>query len=151
MLPIGHSYTTEVSFTAAPTTNQQINFNQTPIFSNADIAQYIRIKGLITYTSDNLSKSPQGANVVSFNGLKGIAVNLVGTDSSSILWDFPASNLYAYLNGGFYYEFDNLKINFTGCYLKIFDPSAISAGQAAVFTWIYEDIRKSTPAPIRRK
>ena len=151
MLPIGHTYTTEVDFTTVPGINQQINFNQTPIFSNADIAQYIRIKGLITYTADNLSKSPNGNNVVSFNGLKGIAVNLVGTDSSSILWDFPLSNLYAFLNGGFYYEFDNLKINFTGCYLKVFDNTNINAGDSVVLTWIYEDIRKKTPAPIRRK
>jgi len=144
-LPIGKTYTSEVNFFTAPTALQIVKFTETPIFSNAQISEYIRIKGIMAYTSDAIKKSPGGNDVISLNGLESLYLNIVGVDSKSILWDFPCLSLYPFLNGGIYYEFDNLKINFTACYLKVNVAGNIAAGESAVFTWIYEDIRDKAP------
>jgi len=139
--PIGLSYTSEVNFVSTPTALQIVKFTETPIFSNAQIAQFIRIKGIVAYTSDAVKKSPGGNTVISQNGLESLYLNIIGTNSKSILWDFPCISLYPLVNGGIYYEFDKLAINFTACYLKVNVDGNISAGESAVFTWIYEDIR----------
>ena len=139
--PIGKTYTSEVNFLTAPGALQQVKFNETPIFSNSDIAQYIRIRGIMVYTNDFLKKSPSGRDVITLAGLESICLNLVGTDSKALLWDFPAISLQPLLNGGLYYEFEDLKLNFTGCYLKVTAAGNINAGESFVATWIYHDIR----------
>lgn len=139
--PIGKTYTSEVTFTSAPTALQQVKFNETPIFSNSDIAQYIRIRGIMIYTNDFLKKSPSGRDVITLNGLESLYLNLIGTDSKALLWDFPSVSLCPLINGGLYYEFEDLKLNFTGCYLKVNTAGTINANESFVATWIYHDIR----------
>jgi hypothetical protein len=110
------------------------------------MVEFIRIKGLMIYDSDLLTKSPAGNPVITQAGVQSLTLNLFDTASKQIVWDMPLIQCVPALNGGIIMKFDNIALNFTNCYLKCTNAGVITAGQSAVLTWIYEDIRyKNNP------
>ena len=132
---IKNSYLVEVNI-ATPAIGQRYYFLDVPTLR----APYVFVSGIEAYTTDQQSKSPLNADVISQLGATGIVVTWAVKESEDV-YQMPLFSLIAAYNAGVIREFANKQINLTKSYITILDPTNIVAGESCIFNFYYQIAR----------
>lgn len=130
---IDRSYLVEVNLTTV-TQGQRYTFQDIPQLRNPKVL----IQGIGAYSADQLGISPNLANVVP----AAAAMNLIVTfavGETEELYQIPYFDLISANNGGLIREFKDKRITLTKSYVTVLDATGLSAGQSAVFNFIYRN------------
>lgn len=108
---------------------QEFKFDRIPDLDHNNIL----ITGIEAFNSDQLTKSPDGATVVSPTGAKGLTVTLFDENGVSFVDNMPVQNYVRSANGGFVPLIADLKISLPLCRVKINDNSDVSVNETVCF------------------
>jgi len=128
---IENTYLVEINL-GTPAVQKRINFQFVPQLEGA------QIYAIQSFSSDDLSLTPNGSTPVTTIGLAGCTVTFcVGDDEK--LYIVPLSDLRSANISGFQRMFNNLKINLTKSYITIQDATNLVANQAIPMNFIYRN------------
>ena len=100
------------------------------------IGAVTRIKGLAVLHDGLLSKF-ESQTLMSAANLLGLTLRLVDTKDMVKFEDLAATSLLRAANGGFYFEMDNIDIDFQRCELYVQDTTGLTAGEIFCLEVIY--------------
>lgn len=98
--------------------------------------QRVKTKALQIFNSSTLPVI-DGSTVFSSSDILNLTLTLVNLNKTPIVVDLPLASLQRSSNGGFYYEIDDLEIDYASSYLTVQQSTGLSAGEVAAFEVIY--------------
>lgn len=126
---IENSYLVEINV-GTLAAQKQINFNFIPQLEGSIIY------GIQTFSSSDVTTSPNGAAVATTNGLASINVTFSVGDNQDI-YLMPASDLRSANISGFVRMFANKKLNLTKSFITINSVTNLTANDSILFQFLY--------------
>ena len=131
MKPIVRSQLITVEIPAGATAGLELKFPDIPELRDAIVM------GLEAYDGTDLSTSPQGGTAVIVpNTGNALVVNLV-QESDRRGQDYPYVALQARLYGGIVKQFDDWRLNFQKCYLKVVEDGIFTEARCVAINVFY--------------
>ena len=109
---------------------KQINFQFIPQLEGS------LIYGIQSFSSTQLSLSPNGSNVVTAAGLADLTVTFVVGDMQDVFL-LPVADLNSPLIQGFIRMFNNKKLNLTKSFVTIQSVATVANNQSILFNFLY--------------